>query len=200
MFVKCYAFITNMAPGLLQLFFPGSTPAVLTVIEILPLLLDILVSFQLDIAFSELEAAFYVDGKQIGKNHCVDALVLVLLGHGYEHQIDHIRFPFDRFQDMIPSEGEEPPVGLAEPLRQRRHGDSHSDKLILGIHNHAHAVKAQEIEILRNVIIDLSLRERTIAVELVVGLVDEFKKFAAIFVLDFFTRSVFEDTQIIFFL
>ena len=159
--------------GDLEIFGEGAAAAVLAVGEVLPLHADAVVAFEFEVAFCFFESFFVEDGYKVGKYEGVDAFVHVFFLDGDEQEVDDIVFAMDALGEVVPSGGEQFAFCLAGRGGEGGHTDAESHEVVVGIDDDADAVEAQDAEIGFYIIVDLALIEGGVAIEFIVGFVDE---------------------------
>lgn len=167
----------------------------LAAFEILPLSLHSRVVFELEVALGEFQAVANVEGKEIGEEQGVDAFALIFGLDGHEHEVDDVVLAFDGLEQPCPSQREEASAALLEGAAERWHRDSDADELVLAVDDDADIVELENAEIHVDIIVDLLRSQRRVAVQLVVGLVDELEEGQTVVGLDFRGGGIFEIAQ-----
>lgn len=179
-------------------FAVSAAPAMQASVEILPLELDGGVAFELEVAFGISVSVADVVGEEVGEQEGVDAFVLVFGADGDEHEIDDVVVGFEGAEDVEPSGREEASAAGAEGFAEGGEGDSDTDEGVVFVNNDADAVGAEDGEVFSDVVFDLAVGEGGVAVEVVVGSVDEVEEGFAVLVLEAGDGFVSEAAEVVF--
>ena len=87
----------------LKFLFPGATTTVLTALEVFPLLLDVLVALELNVALGILVSVGDIIGNQVGKHQRIDAFALIFGLDCDEQQVNDVGLAADGLPEMPPT-------------------------------------------------------------------------------------------------
>ena len=150
----------------------------LLVLQVGPLALYLAVGLHLHVGLAPQEAILLVDGNEVVEEQGVGPLRAVFGQHADEQAVHDVGLvPFQCPQDVPPAEGPQAPVAaLLQCLGQRGQGDAHADdgmvleRVVLDEGDHT---QVEHLEVHLDVLVNLLLRHRAVAVEVAEGLVDD---------------------------
>ncbi len=146
-------------------------------LKIAPLTLHVAVGLHLHIGLAPLEAIADIAWYKVGEEQRVGSLAAVFGQEAYEQQVHAFGLvPFQRPQHVPPAEREQPSAAaLLHGACHRRHGDAHADKLVVlvAIHYEGDKVEVEHRHVRLHVVVDLALGELHVAIEVLVGFIDE---------------------------